>query len=177
MNKGFTLLEVLIVVIVVSLVIPMIASLFIINIQSFSRVKILQQVKNNGDFVMDIIEQKVRNDVWAIYSNASATDEVCSTKSSSYTADNYTGALYFRDRDQMIFYLSDNNGTLEFTNNAVTSSLTNNQVIADTLTMSCSRSSVFVSPVINIAFSLQQRYGSKYHDQARLTYSTKFKGR
>src|SRR3989338_359983 len=155
--SGFTLLEVLIVVIVVALIIPMMASLFIVNIQSFARVKILQQVKSNGDLVMDIVEQRIRNDVWAIYSNSSATDEVCSTRIGINTPASYNGQPYFRDSDQNIFYIADNNGVMEFTDSGTTNALTNNQVEVDTLTISCSRSSNFADPLINITFSLNQK--------------------
>ena len=177
MNKGFTLLEVLIVTIIISLIIPMMASLFIVNIMSYSRVQILQEVKDNGDFVLDTVETKMRRDIRSIYSNAAATVEVCTVTSSLDTPESYSGQLYFRDDDQAIFYLAEDSGVIEFTQNGDNQSLTNNLVNASNLTMSCSRSSIFSNPIISIQFDVQQRSGAKFQDMAFLTFSTKFKTR
>lgn len=175
---GFTLLEMLIVISIIGIVIPMMMGLFIVNLRSYVRVKTLAEVKKNGDFALDNIEAKIRDNIWAIYSNESGTSEICTTKSSLLTQNYYTtetGEMYFKKSDGVIFSLSINNNRLVYSQSSNDYDITSDNVIVDFLRLSCNRSSEFSSPIVTVEFTVESKQQSRAEDALSLNYYSKYK--
>ena len=60
-NKGFTLIELMVVVTLISIMGIMTTQILIINIRSQKKSEIIKEVKQNGDFALSVMENMVRN--------------------------------------------------------------------------------------------------------------------
>lgn len=177
-KSGFSLIEILIVVSILAFTIPIVFGLFFINLQSQTKVLILQEVKRNGDSALNTIEYLVKNRAYTLYSDADLTTEVCTTRSSSATLTS-SSTVYFVDKNGASFnFAVDQNKLASFsaTISPNPSYLTNVRVAVSNFTMSCNRTSSFNPPLVTIAFTVSQPSGNTRHEQqSTLNYQTKIK--
>ncbi|MFQ5452418.1 MAG: prepilin-type N-terminal cleavage/methylation domain-containing protein [Candidatus Paceibacterota bacterium] len=175
-TSAFTLIEVIIVVAIIALILPGAVSLFFANLRSHVQVLLLQEVKRNGDFILNTLEDKMRDDAWALYSDAGATIEVCTTRKTLTSPISYSGTLYAREKDGTIFYFVDNSGVIEYTRNAATNALSNDKVAVTGFSVSCSRTSTFNPPTITVSFTVSQTGSSiRAEEKASLSYNARIK--
>lgn len=59
--KGFTLVELLVVVGVIATVGTMVGNLFLSNLRTAAKTKALTEVKQNGDYALSVMERMIRN--------------------------------------------------------------------------------------------------------------------
>ncbi len=177
-NKfGYTLIELIIVVGIISLILPGVVSVLFSTIRSYTEVLIIQEVKRSGDNIIDILDNKIRSQVWGIYSDSAALNEVCTTRSGSTTDDESApGILYFRAANGNIFFFVVNNGVLQFSDNGTLVDLTNNKVAVTSFALSCFRRSQYNPPLVSILFTVsQQGSPTRAEEKSTMTYSTKIK--
>lgn len=177
-KKGFTLIEVIVALGVLSLTLPVVFSLFLVNLQTRTKILILQQVKRNGDDALATIDSLVHTRAFALYSDAALTTEVCSTTSGSTTPTS-SNTVYMKDSSGNRFYFYLNNGQIA-SDSAVLSPnpvyLTNNKVAVSSFVLTCDRTSTFSPPLVTISFQVSQ-LGSPLtrEEKATLYYQTKTK--
>lgn len=176
-NKlGFTLLEVVVVIAIMGLTLPAVVSLFFASIRSQTKVLILQEVKRNGDSAFDTITTKLRNEVYSVYSDSSATTEVCSTRSSISTPTTGSSPLYFKTSDGTVFSFTLSDGAIIYTKGGVSTPLTTTKVTVPTFSITCARATSFSTPLVSIVFSVRHANSTtRSEEKANLDYQTKMK--
>lgn len=173
--SGFTMIEMIIVIGIILITLPVIFGLFFVNFQAQSKVFILQEVKRNGDYSLNVMESLIKNRVHSIYSDQAMTSEVCSTKNSSGTQSSHPGPIYFKDKDGKLLYFTLSSGRIASYSAAVSYNLTNSKVKASILTVKCSRTQTFSPPLVSVSFQIDQAQGARYEEIASLYYQTKIK--
>lgn len=178
MKQGFTLIELIVALGVLTLTLPVVFSLFLINLQSRTKILILQQVKRNGDDALANIEQLVHTRANALYSDAALTTEVCSTTSGTSTPTS-SNTVYMKDSSGNRFYFYLSNGQIASDSAVISPNplfLTNTKVVVSNFSLSCERTSAFSPPLVNIAFQVSQLgTPATREERATLYYQTKTK--
>jgi prepilin-type N-terminal cleavage/methylation domain-containing protein len=89
-KKGFTLIEVLVVIGVLTVVAGLGASIFSSLLRSYNKAHIVNELEQNGNFVLSIMEQQIRNavDVREITNGIELTLRDGTTKKFEYVPDN-----------------------------------------------------------------------------------------
>lgn len=175
---GFTLIELILAMSVFAITLPVVFGLFFLNLQTRTKVLILQQVKRNGDDALATIDSLVHTRGYALYSDQAMTTEVCSTISGSSTPTS-SSTVYFKDPVGTKFYFALDNGKIASYSASMSPNpayLTNGKVVVSGLDISCERSSTFSPPLISISFAVSQ-LGSpvRHEEKASLNYQTKTK--
>lgn len=182
--KGFTLIEMLVVVGVVSFILPAVFAIIFTILRQQAKIYALQEVKRQGDFVLNTIRMNLKNNATTIHTAFPPTDsnQVCNSTGSSGS-----GTLYFQDRVNNYFsyvVINDSNGIPLIASNssipasnpypATTTNLTNDKTKTTSFSISCIRNASFSPPVIGISYQLQYNTTStRPEDIASFTYQTK----
>ena len=75
-SKGFTLIEAVISIGVISVIIPVIFNLLFISLRAELKMKALKTVKNNGDFALEYIVSNIRENAFKPVNCAAPTTEI-----------------------------------------------------------------------------------------------------
>ena len=172
-DKGFTLLESLVVVGVISIIIPALFALFFAHLRAQSKIYVLQEVKKNGDAALGTIETLVKENAISVHSASPPTsgNEVCATMSS------YTGVLYFLDRNGSYFSFDQTNDKIASSSSvSSTVNLTSDKVKVSAFSLSCTRNSTYSEPLVSVSFTVTQAItATNPSETASLNYQTKMK--
>ncbi len=172
-NKGFTLIEMLVVVGVVALILPAVFAMIFSILRQQSKLYALQEIKRQGDFVLNNIRTNLKNSAVTVHTATPPTDSnlICNLASAPSTV-----PLFFKDRFNNYFSYA-LSGDLIASNSSVpsaTTSLTNNRVKVVALSISCSRNATFSPPIVSISYTVQYNTNStRPEDTASFTYQTK----
>ena len=106
-KKGFTLIETIVVVAVIGLTLPVIFSIFFVLFQQQTKIYRLNTVKKEGDYVINLIENTIRDDAVTILSSNSpippdATNLKCANDSTSYSSTSSLTFQMVKDRGLVI---------------------------------------------------------------------------
>ncbi|MFH1826957.1 MAG: hypothetical protein ABH812_00790 [bacterium] len=181
MNKrfGFTLMETVIVLGLISLILPIIFAIVFSITRQQAKVYVLSTIKREGDNALSIMENTIRNKAIAIYTNEDLSTPVCTSKDNNHESSDGTD-----------FYLSDNSGEwFKFSQSsnqiASSSSIVNAEVDLTSssntritsFNINCQYISDFSKPVVGISFTIEQKQTQylKREEIASLNYSTKIK--
>ena len=180
-KSGFTLLETMIVIGIISLILPLIFSIVFSITRQQAKVYVLSTVKREGDNALSVIENLIRTNAIGIYSDQTLSSKVCTT--ASYDGGNGS-SFYFSDKDGNWFNfkttidtnllkIASNSSTL---NTAIDLTSTKNTQIS-AFNISCDQTSSTSSPIISIQFTIAQKQttSTRIEDLASLNYSTKIK--
>lgn len=134
-GAGFTLIEVLMVVFLLGIVVVIGSNLFFSILRGASKAEIEKEVKQNGDYAMNVIGRMVRN------------AQNCSEVSGVLTVTNPDGQTtdFFCQPSGDITRIASNAGVF----------LTSDKVTATNCTFSCD--STKTPPIVNISFDLSQK--------------------
>ena len=172
-KKAFTIIELVIVLGVILITLPAIFGLFFINLRSQKKINTIHEVKKNGDFALDVIQNIIKSRANRIYSDQSATVPVCQSKTSG------TASLSsFKDVDGSTFYFSLSAGQIASFSGVISPNpylLTNSKVAVSNFTLTCDRTNTFSPPLVSISFKVDQATGSLYEDVDTMTFQTKVK--
>lgn len=149
-SSGFSLVELLIVVVLMGMISIMISEVFIMTIRSHVKSEIIKEIKQSGDFAMSVMESMVRN----------ATDITvpsCNTNLQTFTITNPDG-------NDTTFDCSDSTAIASVS--AVRQSLTSEKttVALCTFRVICPPTAV-ASKYVLINFTLRQKDGSAAMEQ------------
>jgi len=173
-NKGFTLIESLIVVGVIAIIIPALFALFFSHLRAQSKVYLLQQVKQNGDNALNVIETLIKENTISIHSGSPPTsgNQVCTDASSTYSS-----TMYFLDRSGSYFnFAVASNKIASSSSVSSTVNLTSDKVAVTSFALSCAQGSSFSDPIVSVSFTVSQANSVNRPDEsATLQYQTKMK--
>lgn len=186
-KKGFTFIEIVVVIGVIGLALPALFAIVFAILQQQTKIMRLSEVKRQGDNVLVMIQNTIRNYATEIYSDTGLTIKECdstinphtsNTGSNFYLKDKYNNSIrfYLQTVGSDIFIASDS--ARPFSAPATTQQLTTNKVTITTPTnfISCQRSATYSPPIITINFKVQYKTTStRVEDTASLNYQTSIK--
>ncbi len=170
---------------VIGLILPVLFSIIFVIFQEQTKVYRLSHVKQEGDHVINVMDYLIRNYAAGIYTDSSATNEVCAAPGSSQTS----GNLYFKDLNDNTFefFLINNAGQYTIASDSFrpagsaspeTTDLTSSAVSIDNTTFSiiCNKTSDFSPPVVTVQYKVSyQTSSTRPEDKAELSYQTSIK--
>ena len=149
---GFTLIETIVVVAVIALTLPVLIGTIFILVREQTKVVRLSQVKREGDYLINIIENTVKNRAVSIHS-AKPSDEtnlVC-----NLAGDSFSGPpLYFLDEAGKWFGYQSGVNTVATASAISTINLTSNKTILSNFSISCIRNTIFSPASILLDFDI-----------------------
>jgi type II secretory pathway pseudopilin PulG len=178
--QSFTIIETIVVIGVFGLALPALFTIVFTILQQQTKIIRLSEVKRQGDFILNVIENTVRNYALSVYSEQSLSNIQCATAGSSYIYPT-NGSLYFKDRfgNWFRFYTLTAGGVNYVASEGAKVSsinLTTNKVQVNNLTISCTRSARYSPPIVTVSFATQYNTTStRPEETASLNYQTKIK--
>lgn len=94
-ESGFTLIEVLIVLVVIGVLIPTLFSILGVVIRQQTKVAKLQEIKSQGDYVTTFIENIIQQTAINVYDDQNLTNEICDPSNSPARAQTSNGEGFF----------------------------------------------------------------------------------
>jgi len=187
-NKGFTLIETIVVIAVIGLTLPVLFVIILTLMKQQVKIYRLSQVKREGDYIINLLENTIRNRAVTIHSGQpSDANIVC--QNADYPLSGTVDNLYFRDEDKQWFgYLFENNSIasksadLDNPPNVLTSPLTSSKILVNnTFSISCSRNSTYSPAAILLGFDICYDSGAgvctstRPEEVASIHYQTRIK--
>ncbi|MFA5770474.1 MAG: type II secretion system protein [Patescibacteria group bacterium] len=154
MKKSFTLIETIVVVAVIGLTLPVLFAIIFILMRQQTKINRLSQVKREGDYVINLMENTIKNDAITIHSGKPADDAniTCSLANSSFSGP----PLYFLDKTRRWFGYEDGVNTIASASSAVSSiNLTSSKAKISSFSLSCSRENLFSPASISLSFKIE----------------------
>lgn len=179
-KRGFTLIEMIVVIGVIGLALPVLFAIFFTILAQQVKIYRLSIVKREGDYVLNVIENIVRNNVRSLHSipptiSNPDNNKVCVTAGSSY---NYP---YLQDKTTLgtwsrFLLQGDKIASESSVPPNASRYLTTDKIKVTSFVLTCEGKGPYTSPVVNISFTLQYRTNSnRQEDIATLNYQTKVK--
>ncbi|MEN9327749.1 MAG: hypothetical protein RI947_557 [Candidatus Parcubacteria bacterium] len=171
-HKGFTLIEVIVVIAVIGMIIPAIFSVIVAILQQELKIYQLSEVKRQGDTALAIIESTVKLNAVSINDAGTGGNAVCDDAGDTGDAD------YFRDDEGNWFRFSVSNDRIASSSSIVnaTNDITKSTVVVSDFALTCSRPNGAAPPLINVQFTVSAGGTStRQEERASITYRTKLK--
>lgn len=168
-HKGFTLLELVMVLAILGIIIPAGFSMFIASMRAQLKVNMLQEVKRNGDTSLSVIENLIKSRTVSLQQLDGTS--ICNTANTTYSA----GDVYFVDQESERFRFHLVGDTIASDSSSIGSiSLTNAKVAVTDFTLTCAKETSFTTPIISIAYTVSQvNDTARSEEQATMNYLTK----
>ena len=170
-KKGFTLIEVMVVISVIALVVP--ALFYMVFMILLQQVKIyrLSEAKRQGDFALTAITSNIRNSAVSIY-DANNTTELCSG-----TGD-VSDVGKFRDQYDNWFSYTLISGKISSGSSILntTTDLTKQNVTISDMTLKCYKTASFSPSIVEVKFTITAGdAAARTEEKASLVYQTRVK--
>jgi hypothetical protein len=177
-KKSFTLIEMIVVIATIGLVLPALFAIVFSILQQQVKIQRLSIVKREGDYVLNVMENIIRNDAIKIYSEKTFNNEQCPMENSSYGPQDGS-TFYFRDKSDRWFNFYQNTTNIS-SNSANLSSpvnLNSSQTKISNFNIQCYRTALYSPPVIDVGFIIEYNTTSSRAEEkvTPLTYQTKIK--
>ena len=178
-KKSFTLIEMIVVIATIGLVLPALFAIIFSILQQQVKIQRLSIVKREGDYVLNIMENIIRNYGESIHSAIPPTENNKICQSSSLE-----NAPYLKDKfgNWFRFYLDTSNSISSESsvlNNGSPGSvsLNSSQTKISYFNIQCYRTALYSPPVIDVSFIIEYNTTSSRAEEkvTPLTYQTKIK--
>ena len=177
-KKCFTLIEMIVVIATIGLVLPALFAIIFSILQQQVKIQRLSIVKREGDYVLNVMENTIRNYGESIHSATPPTESNKICQSSSLE-----NASYFKDKfgNWFRFYLDTTNSISSESsvlNNGSPGSvsLNSSQTKITNFSVQCYRTALYSPSVINISFTISYNTSSsRVEETASFNYQTKVK--
>ncbi len=145
------MIELVVVIGVVSLVLPAIFAIIFNIVNEQTKLVRLITVKTEGDNVLNVVANNIRNNAVGIYSSQTMNDStsVCGTTGSSASS-----PLYFQDSSGQWFEFQYASSTISSLSATLSLPLNSSKTQINNFTLSCSRSNSYSPPIVNLSFSI-----------------------
>ena len=181
-KKGFTLIETIVVLVVLSLTIPTIFAIIFGIVRQQTKIYRLSKVKEEGDFILNTTATLVKNSALSIHSGNPPSDanEECASSGESYSS---TSRLFFKDQEGDWFRILLSSDKISSYSSSTTTSvfLNSGKTIVSGLSIGCDRVADYSPPVVNLSFdicyvvSTGNCTSTRPEETASLHYQTKIK--
>lgn len=186
-KNSFTFIETLVVISVLGLIFPILFSTFFVILRQQLKINRLTEVKRQGDSIVRILEETIKNNAYKIYDDSG---EICEAGNSNPIFPHSGTPSYFKDK-----YNSEFSIVHDFPNLFITypdqlsyvpvftfprGELNSLKVIISDFTISCQRNAQYSSPLVNINFNICYKINdvcdsSKPEETALLEYQANIK--
>jgi competence protein ComGC len=177
-KKCFTLIEMIVVIATIGLVLPAIFAIIFSILQQQLKIQRLSIVKKEGDYVLNVMENTIRNYAVKIYSESSLKTEMCTAENPTYRPSN-SSDFFFRDKSDrwFNFYQNYNNISSNSANLSSPVNLNSSQTRITNFSIQCYKTALYSTAVINISFTIEYNTTSSRTEEKvpPLTYQTKVK--
>ncbi len=184
-KKGFTLIEIIVVISVIGLTLPAVFAIIFSILQQQTKIYRLSEVKRQGDYVLSNLENTIRNSAVKIYSDQalSSANEKCANSGTSYPSPGNGAGFYFKNQfsQWFQFYIPATEYQIASQSQVLNKSyLTTNKVRIENLSISCSRSGRYSPPIVAITFNIcynnnNSCTSARHEEVANMTYQTQIK--
>lgn len=154
-KNGFTLIETIVVVAVIGLTLPVIFSIFFVLFQQQTKIYRLNTVKKEGDYIISLMENTIKNEAVTIHSAnpPNDTNKKCAGDSTSYSS---TSNLYFLNPNGLWFgYLVNGNTIASSSASLASINLTSSKTKVSSFSISCSRTYTYSQPSVSLSFNIE----------------------
>jgi type II secretory pathway pseudopilin PulG len=180
-RKSFTLIETIVVIAVIGLILPVVFSIFFILLQQQTKIYRLNTVKKEGDYLINIIENTIKNEAKSIHSAGPPTDSniECSTENSAYGSNQ--GLYFLNNNNQWFEYLLNGEAIASASGSTPTpTNLTSTKTKISSFSISCSKNNLYSPPSISLSFNIEycgdvSCTQTRPEETASLFYQTKIK--
>jgi len=154
MKKSFTLIETIVVIAVIGLTLPVIFAIIFSFINQQVKIYRLSQTKRDGDYLINIMENTIRNNAISVHSARPADDTniICNNVGTSPSGT----SLYFLNKNKQWFgYLATGNSVASASVNLASAiNLTSSKTLVSNFSIYCSRNTVYSAPSILLSFDV-----------------------
>ncbi|NTU46946.1 prepilin-type N-terminal cleavage/methylation domain-containing protein [Candidatus Roizmanbacteria bacterium] len=169
-TRGFTMIELLIVIGVLALTFPLIFAVLFQILQQQARIYQLIEVKREGDFILNSVEYILKNRVATVYNSTGV--QVCTTGTGGIAV----SGIHFKDKDNtdITYSLVTSGSTHLFASNSAI--LTTAKTNVTNFSLSCTRTNTWSPPLISVRLVLENYpKSSREKENISLDYRTKVK--
>lgn len=182
-KKGFTLIEMIVVIAVISMTLPSIFAITFGIARQQNKIYRISKVKEEGDYVLNTLTNTIKNNAVSIHSSSPATslNEICLLVESPAP----TTSLYFQDSYNNWFGYSLASNVISSASSNLGSpiALNSNKVLINNFSIGCEKTTSFSNATISLSFDICYDTGGKLctstrpEETASLHYQTKVKMR
>lgn len=171
--KGFTLIETVVVIAVISITLPVLIFIIMSLMRMQLKINRLNQVKREGDYIINTIENSIRDKAVSIHSTIPLEDNIeCSTDNSTFSG----SSLYFLDKTGKWFGYEGGINTIASTSTISTINLTSSNITISGFSIRCSRKAIFSPPTVAISFTIGFNSNSTRPEEiSSMFYQTRIK--
>jgi len=158
-HAGYTLIEVLIVIMLLGIIMPAIFTILYAVLQQQAKISEITETKRQGDYIVQFMKEKITREAGGIeFDNGSGPVNICNTPGPLQTSSTGTEWTYLADSasDNFRFVYDSDTQTISFTQNAVTTSLNDSRTMVDNVSFECRKPTTYSSP--SVAFSFRVTY-------------------
>lgn len=174
-RKGFTLIEMLIVLTVVAILIPTTFSIVYVILRQQVRIYRVVETRRQGDYIMTFLKDKLIRT--SRMTNVAGTTTYCATPGPSYNAGDGNTVSFVDNKDVTYrIYLDGTNKSIMYSTGSPIA-LNNTNVEVTGLTIECDRRATYSSPLIGITYTVTfiDNTPSVQEGTIQLQYQTKIK--
>lgn len=179
-KKGFTLLEMLIVMTIVGIILPTVFAIVFVIMRQQLRIYRVVETRRQGDYILSYIKDRLIRS--KAITNASFSTSYCINSGDTFTADNQGRSVGFimqnvtEDKYQIYTPSGTTNLVFEPETGFPTNLNTSNIEIRN-FNIDCYRRSTYASPLISIAFDIEFKDSTYTPEEGRVSlhYQTKVK--
>ena len=154
-KRSFTLIETIVVVAVIGITMPVLFVIIFALMRQQVKIYRLSQIKREGDYLINQMENTIKDNAMTIHSGTPPTDLniVCKDALSSYSSNS---SLYFFDKNNNWFgYLfQTGSDTIASASAFPYEPLTSSKILVSAFTISCVRNSIYSSAIILLNFDV-----------------------
>lgn len=179
-KKAFTLIEIVVVIAVISLILPVVFSIFFVLLQQQTKIYRLNTVKKEGDYVINLIDNTLKERAVTIHTATPPNDanKVCTSGPPPYSS---ISKLYFLDQNGAWFgYILNGNSIATASAGIPLIDFTSSKVRISSFSISCLRHNPFSKSVVSLSFNIEYCANdacnqTRPEETASLFYQTKIK--
>ena len=154
MKRSFTLIETIVVIAVIGLTLPVLFAIILTLMRQQVKIYRLSQVKRGGDYLINIMENIIKDNAFTIHTATPPNDAniICKNIATSPSST----SIYFLDKNKQWFgYLATSNSVASTSANLASPiNLTSSKIIVSNFSIYCSRNSIHSPAVILLGFDI-----------------------
>lgn len=162
-QEGYSLMEMLVVIVIVGIMLPAIFTIMFIILKQQAKIYQISETKKQGDYAYQFIKEKISREAKSVHTNAGAT--VCSSSGNSFSSTNGSDFVLFDELGNRIkFTRKATNNSLFLNQGGVQTSLNDGKVKVTDFTIECYRRSDYANTIVSFEFTIE--FNKKTEDKA-----------